>query len=639
VSSTKEKVRLIIPLWGAVYANKLVSITLPALLASNNLPALCGICDVEVVLVTETKLFNYIRAAESFKRVSDLCPAKLVPIDDLLTDLPGDYGVVLTYALFRGFADLGARMTETYLVFLNADFIISDGSLRHVGELIAKGARVIHAPSFRVVLEDVRPQLESRIDPATAALSIKSREMVKLALAHKHLTLRARIVNQRLCHQWRMDQFYWYVDEDTLIGYQWPVALVAIKPERVVTEPLLVWDYAFVPEAAPSVEKHFIDDSDDFFMLELQQRTSGNDMVRLGWISIDDIAKDLSKWTTKEQRHCGQQLLKFHANDLPPDMGNVVQESRDYMARIVRRLSRTPQPHGGHAMLSQWFESVKERINIRAASLNRPDTLGSVEATPYQGPTKLEGGPRRSSINKMTLKLLESIYTAAFGRLPVVSKHHPLWTDTHTVAEHIAAWKQRQVRILWLASDDSMFHKQLRNRIDPAAILLDIRDAVGDYGPYDACLCELTIDELADLRNYYIRLRPLMADGAEVVVYVFNKNLRTLQSNDASFYEQALPDMDLSEIRFFGSPATAAYRRLYLLALDSSPIRPVLRGLLTALALIVFAPVVRLANALAARRNPEIFSPTWTSLVINFRIKKEHRPAHETAAARAITAG
>jgi len=25
--------------------------------------------------------------------------------------------------------------------------------------------------------------------------------------------------------------FYWYVDEETLVGYQWPVALVAIKPE------------------------------------------------------------------------------------------------------------------------------------------------------------------------------------------------------------------------------------------------------------------------------------------------------------------------------------------------------------------------------------------------------------------------
>ena len=169
-----------------------------------------------------------------------------------MTELPGDYGVVLTYALFRGFTDLGPRMTETYLLFLNADFIISDGSLRHLGKLMLEGKRVIHAPSFRVVLEDAWPKLQAAVNPSTGALDMGARDMVKLALAHKHVTVKARTVNQRLCHQTWMDQFYWYVDDATLIGYQWPVALVAIKPERVVMEPVLVWDYGFIPEAAPT---------------------------------------------------------------------------------------------------------------------------------------------------------------------------------------------------------------------------------------------------------------------------------------------------------------------------------------------------------------------------------------------------
>src|SRR5215470_13299022 len=290
----KQNARLIIPLWGAVYAEKLVSLTLPALLAPGNLPDFCATVVVEVVLVAEEKLFDFIRRADSFKALSRLCVVKLVSIDDLLTDLPGDYGVVLSYALFRGFSDLGTQMTSTYLLFLNVDFILCDGSLRHLGRLMREGKRVIHAPSFRVVLEEVMPVLKARLDPGTSSLAIGAREMVKLALAHKHLTVRARTVNQRLCHQWRMDQFYWYVDESTLIGYQWPVALVAIKPERVVTEPVLVWDYGFIPEAAPTAEKHFIGDSDEFFMLEPQRRGSGDDLVRLGGISVEEIAKDLS---------------------------------------------------------------------------------------------------------------------------------------------------------------------------------------------------------------------------------------------------------------------------------------------------------------------------------------------------------
>jgi hypothetical protein len=44
--------------------------TLPALLAPGNLPSLATMFDVEVVLVTESKLVDYIRQARSFQRLS-----------------------------------------------------------------------------------------------------------------------------------------------------------------------------------------------------------------------------------------------------------------------------------------------------------------------------------------------------------------------------------------------------------------------------------------------------------------------------------------------------------------------------------------------------------------------------------------
>jgi hypothetical protein len=230
----EQNARLIIPLWGKAYADKLTSMTLPALLAPGNLPALCAMFNVEVVIVAETKLFGVIRASRSFQRVALLCPVSLIPIDDLMSNRPGDYGVVLTKALYRGFLDLGDKVTETFLLFLNADFILADGSYRQLGKLMLAGHRVIHSPSFRVVLEEVWPKLEARVDAENAVLAVPPRELVKLTLEHKHLTVKARTVNQQLYHQWCMDQFYWFVDEDTFIGYQWPVALVAIKPERVL---------------------------------------------------------------------------------------------------------------------------------------------------------------------------------------------------------------------------------------------------------------------------------------------------------------------------------------------------------------------------------------------------------------------
>src|SRR5690349_3850310 len=122
----KQLARLIIPVWGERYVDKVLSITLPAVLAPGNLPALCRNFDVELMIVTEARLFDLVRHAPAFQAAARICTAKLAALDDVLTEVATDYGITLTHALFRGFSDLGPRMTETYLLFLNADFIVCD---------------------------------------------------------------------------------------------------------------------------------------------------------------------------------------------------------------------------------------------------------------------------------------------------------------------------------------------------------------------------------------------------------------------------------------------------------------------------------------------------------------------------------
>lgn len=369
----KEKARLVIPVWGTGYVQKLLTITIPALLAPGNLPSLVEDFDVEVVLVTSSYLIAAIRQDAAFRKLESLCPVELRSVDDILTLSADEYGVVLSYALFRGFTDLGPRMTDTWLLFLNADFILADGSYRTLARLMKEGRRVIHSPSFRATIEDVTPVLESYVDPATAALVISPRDMVALSFRHKHLTVKGRTVNQQLCHQWRMDQFYWFVDDQTMIGYQWPIALVAIKPELEVTEPTLMWDYAFVPDAAPTLPRYVISDSDDFFMLEMQNRLSGGEMIRFGAITPEEIAADLSLWTTEDQRRCGQQLLIFHSGELPPTLPGIIAISRIYMADIYRQLMPA-SPHAAHPLFLPWFEEAKTRLGLAMKLASLPPT-------------------------------------------------------------------------------------------------------------------------------------------------------------------------------------------------------------------------------------------------------------------------
>jgi hypothetical protein len=605
IGQMKEKTRLIVPVWGEMYANRLASIMLPALLAPGNVPALSESFAVELVIVTESRLFDFIRNSSSFQAVAKFCSVLLVPIDDLLTDIPGDYGVVLTYALFRGFGELGPKMTEVFLIFLNADFVVSDGSLRHLAELMREGKRVIHAPSFRVVAEDVWPKLQARVDGLTCTLNLPSRDMVKLALADKHPTVRARTVNQRLFHQTWMDHYYWYVDENTLIGYQLPIALVAIKPECVVTEPVVVWDYGFLPEAAPTAEPHFIGDSDDFFMIEPQSRDSGADMIRLGWISFDDIARNLSSWTTKQQRECGQQLLTIHAADLPTNIDEVIAESRAYMAEIYRRLS-PPVSHIGHPFLGRWFDEAKARRR------------GTTPRAPIVPDADVSHKSRRSVLRRA----LRAFYRSTFGAPPQVSKFHPLWTDGRALWKNDASFIRGKQSILRIGPDTWLFCGAIEDTTD-ASILLSSSGSRSAFkkAPYDACVCTLTQRELPNLGRLYAAIRPLMKDDGQVLFHAMRTSGMFEGIGDA-VENLDFPDIDISEIHFYGTWATAALRAVYLRACRSLGGHPMLIGLV----LVMLAPLVRLANARAARRDPSIFSPLWTSLSVEFAVKRV-RPA------------
>jgi hypothetical protein len=606
-----ETARLIIPVWGEAYVAEVLSITLPAALAPGNLPALSGMFDVELVIVTESRLFDLVRGSRCFQAAEKVCNTRLVPLDDLLTGVFTDYGMVLTYALFRGFADLGARMTETYLLLLNADFVISDGSLRHVGKLMQQGKRVIHAPSFRVIAEDVDPQLHALLDRESCTLRLPPRQLAKLALANKHPTVTARTINQRIFHQEWMDQYYWYVDDDTLIGYQSPMALVAVRPERVVNEPCGFWDYSFLPEAAPAAEPHFIGDSDDFFMIEPQAHITGQEMIRIGWTSFDELARTESLRATKEHRRSSQQLITIHAADLPPTIEGVIAESRAFMAELYRRLSSAPASYRHHPLLTRWFEEAGQRRH----GVSGHQSPQALDYSAVAIPTVAVSG---RGLLAAGLKSLQSFYRRLFGSPPELSQFHPLWADVSPIARKITAWRKNgEINILTLEPGNWRTLIIQRKLGDHAA---GDQTSLIKGAPYDICICELMFKELPELALVYAALRPLMKDGGHVVFKI--EKLGNVFDGAELFLSLCdFPYVDISEINFRGTAVTGLMKTLYRPAMRPLATRPLVRGLIIC-GLIVMAPIVWLANTLAARRDPSLFVSTWTSLTVEFTVKR-----------------
>src|SRR5712691_4264714 len=127
----KLPTRIITCAWGEKYIGELLSITLPALLAPGNLPYVASVVPCELVILTEEASFSRVLSDPTVCKIREHCHVRLIQIDDLIP-AADKYGMAVTYALHRGFSDLGSSAADTWLMFLNADFIVADGSLRNV---------------------------------------------------------------------------------------------------------------------------------------------------------------------------------------------------------------------------------------------------------------------------------------------------------------------------------------------------------------------------------------------------------------------------------------------------------------------------------------------------------------------------
>jgi hypothetical protein len=337
----RQNIRLVSYAWGRHYLDDLLDFALSGALAPGNLPALAAVFDCTAVIVTEERLFHYIRAHPTIKKLEQVCPVSLVPLDDLLSD-PWQYGMTLAYALFRGFSDLGPAMTDTYILFLNADFILADGCYARLIDHIRSAERVHLAPSYCTVDEQMRPLLRDIKKESAGILAIPPRNMAALILAHPHNTIRAKTINQSIFEFEYADQFYWKVDSHTLIGHQMPIALIGMRPERELTDLNTFWDWGIVYEFCPSKQLTVIGDSDDFLIMELRAKDRSMESISFGRSAPRQVARRLRGHITQYQLDNARFELLLHSHELPSNLTDARRQLRAHVDEVLRYLPTVP---------------------------------------------------------------------------------------------------------------------------------------------------------------------------------------------------------------------------------------------------------------------------------------------------------
>ena len=311
IPSSVRRARVIAYAGGERYLDDLLSITLPATLAPGNLPHVASIVPCEVVLLTEEKFKSRVDRHPTAQRIRRLCPMHLVGLDDLV-HAKDKYGMTLTYALHRGLSDLGSAVTESYLFFLNADFVVGENSFRAVLNSLMTGDRLIAAQLLRE-LRKRYADFAAGFNAATGALAISHRELADLAIRNLHNTVRGKTLNQNKFHLKQIDQFYWQADAHTLLGHQMPIAIVGMRPERQVAEPNSFWDHGLIREFCPSEEPHVLGDSDDFLMIELREKDVAKEQIARGPADPRDAGERMVGWVTPYQRSFAPYELTLHS--------------------------------------------------------------------------------------------------------------------------------------------------------------------------------------------------------------------------------------------------------------------------------------------------------------------------------------
>lgn len=350
----KPRVKFLTAVWGEAYIDRFCSLSLPSFVAPGNIPALAAACELEVVIMTRKADMATFDEYAAFRRLQATCAVRFIDVDDLVAK-SSVYGVTLTLAYARPIIECGADMVNIHFVFMNADFVLADGSLRSLLKHIIEGRSIVLGPSFRAISEDVEPLLEKAVDLEGGVLTMGTRNMVRLSLPHPHRTTIAKMRNQGLFHSVRPNQFFWLHNRDAIVGRYFLIFMLSLKPERVIESINSYCDYGFIPELCPSGDEVAMGDSDDFFMLELQERDKETDMLRFGSQEIDETVKSLNEWTTREHRRAATHEIIFHSGDIPSDIGETRRKAQAFIDDLISRLG-PPRPHVFH---KYWVGGVK----------------------------------------------------------------------------------------------------------------------------------------------------------------------------------------------------------------------------------------------------------------------------------------
>jgi len=365
VDRQKPRIRMLVPLWGALYFEPWMNISAASLCSKGNIPYLQEHAEFELIFLTKSQDLDYITHTIA-PQVGDRIAIRTVTIDEFFPKTVSvSYAVPLTLAFLKGIRSLGAEGIGSFLILMNADFVLSDGSLARLFHYIKQGYHIITAPSLRVVDQSVRDTLSMHLRAQKANEGLPARYLMSLAQEHLHQTVLARIINEpELIEAWYYHLVYWRVRKNCLAARYFLLMPLCFQLRRQVATATCSIDYGFLEQVCPGGRYTALGDSDEFLMVELQDRDSEVELFMPSRIAssrtqaveqkLTQIVANAGAWSTYEHRRAFKHTLLFHSDDLSRDDNLSLSAFDTSMSQVLDQMP-PPVPRQRHV---HWLGAV-----------------------------------------------------------------------------------------------------------------------------------------------------------------------------------------------------------------------------------------------------------------------------------------
>jgi tetratricopeptide (TPR) repeat protein len=188
--SARRRLIIALSVWGDRYVDLFLRYFIPSLLSPNNLPALRHIRDVSFDISAPERFIKSIKESAIYAELRRYSDVNFIAFSDEILASP-EYSLfpAYRYHIYGGFHHIAiehARAMGADVICIAPDGVHSDGSFTNYARFVDQGYKAVLFTATRGQAETLLPILDSLRDENTQSLTLPSRTLVALSLAHVH---------------------------------------------------------------------------------------------------------------------------------------------------------------------------------------------------------------------------------------------------------------------------------------------------------------------------------------------------------------------------------------------------------------------------------------------------------------------